>query len=173
MLTVIDIEILKAKISDIDEIMNIIKVAQEDFKSKGIDQWQNNYPNADIIKEDIKNDNSYVLKEEGKIIGTTALFFDGERDYDTIYDGEWLSHGDYGVVHRMAIDFNYRGTGLALILLNKLEELCRENGIYSMKVDTHRENIPMSKLLLKNGYKECGWIYLQDGNKRIAFEKLL
>ena len=70
-------EILKAKISDIDEIMDIIKVAQEDFKNKGIDQWQNNYPNADIIKEDIENNNSYVLKEEGKIIGTTALFFDG------------------------------------------------------------------------------------------------
>ena len=108
-------EIFKSKESDINEIMKIIKVAQEDFKSKGIDQWQNNYPNADIIKEDINNNNSYVLKEEGKIIGTTALIFDGENDYNTIYDGEWLSLGDYGVIHRMAIDFNYRGTGLALM----------------------------------------------------------
>lgn len=166
-------EIFKSKESDINEIMKIIKVAQEDFKSKGIDQWQNNYPNADIIKEDINNNNSYVLKEEGKIIGTTALIFDGENDYNTIYDGEWLSLGDYGVIHRMAIDFNYRGTGLALMFLKKLEQITRDRGIYSIKVDTHIENMPMKKLLLKNGYKECGWIYLEDGNKRIAFEKLL
>lgn len=166
-------DLFKSKESDIDEIMNIIKVAQEDFKNKGINQWQNNYPNAEIIKEDIDKNNSYVLKDGGKIIGTTALIFDGESDYDTIYDGDWLSHGDYAVIHRMAIDFNYRGTGLASIFLKKTEDLARNNGIYSIKVDTHRENMPMTKLLLKNGYKECGWIYLKDGNKRIAFEKLL
>lgn len=169
----IDIEILKAKISDMDEIMNIIKVAQEDFKSKGIDQWQNNYPNHEIIREDIEKNNSYVFKERGNMIGTTAIIFDGEKDYNTIYDGDWLSYGDYAVIHRMAIDFKYRGGGLALEMMKKIEDMSRDKRVYSIKVDTHRKNIPMIRLLLKNTYKECGWIYLEDGNKRIAFEKLL
>ena len=36
-------EFRKAKESDIDSIMNIIKQAQDYFKEAGIDQWQSNY----------------------------------------------------------------------------------------------------------------------------------
>lgn len=166
-------EFSKANKSDIDGIMNIIKGAQEHFKSQGIDQWQNNYPNYQVIEEDIGNNNSYILKYKEVVIGTAFLSFEGEETYETIYGGKWLSHGEYGVIHRMAIDFDYRGTGVAYIFLKALEQLCIEKEIYSIKVDTHRENMPMQKLLLKNDYKECGFIYLKDGDQRIAFEKLL
>lgn len=166
-------EFSKANKADIDGIMNIIKGAQENFKIQGIDQWQNNYPNYQVIEEDIVNNNSYVLKYEGAVIATTFLSFEGEETYETIYGGNWLSHGEYGVIHRMAIDFDYRGTGLSYIFLKALEQLCIDREIYSIKVDTHRENIAMKKLLLKNSYQECGFIYLKDGDQRIAFEKLL
>ena len=39
-----------AVFSDINKIMIIIKQAQEYLKQEGIDQWQNNYPNPEIIK---------------------------------------------------------------------------------------------------------------------------
>ena len=54
-------EFRMADYKDIDDIMNIIFKAQENFRNKKIDQWQNNYPNHDIIREDIKIKNSYVL----------------------------------------------------------------------------------------------------------------
>lgn len=163
----------KADLSDVDEIMVIIQKSQIHFKNEKINQWQNNYPNHQIIKVDIEDNNSYVLKQNGIVIGTSAVSFDGEETYDTIYEGEWLSHDRYAVIHRMAVDFDYRGTGIASIFLKEIEKLCINNEVYSIKVDTHRENIPMRKLLLKNGYKECGIIYLKDKNERIAFEKLL
>ena len=166
-------DLIKSKISDIDEIMKIIGAAQNHFKQEGIDQWQNNYPNHEVIKIDMENGNSYVLKEGDKIVGTTAVIFDGESDYDTIYDGKWLSHDKYAVIHRMAVNFDRRGSGLASIFLKEIERLSMDKEIYSIKVDTHRENIPMKKLLLKNAYKKCGIIYLKDGKERIAFEKLL
>ena len=34
---------------DIDNGMVVIKQAQDYFKEKGINQWQNNYPNNDTI----------------------------------------------------------------------------------------------------------------------------
>ena len=43
----------------------------------------------------------------------------------------------------------------------------------SIKVDTHKDNISMQKLLRKNDFKYCGIIYLEDGSERIAFEKLI
>lgn len=163
----------KANLKDVNEIMDIIKKTQIHFKNQGINQWQNNYPNHQIIKDDIEDNNSYILKQDQVIIGTASVSFDGEETYETIYNGQWLSHDKYAVIHRMAVDFNQRGTGVASIFLKEIENLCIHNEVYSIKVDTHRENIPMQKLLLKNGYKECGIIYLKDKNERIAFEKIL
>ena len=44
----------KSDFKDIPEIMRIISSAQKYLKEKGIDQWQNNYPNSETIKEDIQ-----------------------------------------------------------------------------------------------------------------------
>lgn len=166
-------EFRKAIYSDIDRIMHIIKNAQDHFRSEGIDQWQNGYPNYEIIKEDIQSDNTYVLLDHGKIVGTVFLSFDGEKTYEKIYEGEWLSHKEYAVIHRMAVDINYKGLGLASWVIKNLEEICLDKGIDCIKVDTHMENIPMTKVLKKNGFEYCGIIYLEDKSRRVAYEKIL
>ena len=40
-------------------------------------------------------------------------------------------------------------------------------------IDTHEDNQSMQKLLAKNQFSYCGIIYLSDGSKRLAFEKVL
>jgi RimJ/RimL family protein N-acetyltransferase len=42
----------------------------------------------------------------------------------------------------------------------------------NIRIDTHRNNIPMIKVLGKNGYVQCGIIYLENGDERIAFQKI-
>lgn len=54
-----------------------------------------------------------------------------------------------------------------------MEELCLSKGVHSIKIDTHEENISMQRLLKKNKFQYRGVIYLEDGNKRIAFERTL
>lgn len=164
-------EFRKSVEADINGIMNIIKQAQEYFKEQGINQWQNNYPNPKTINDDIANKNSYVLLKEMKIVATAAISFDGEKTYDTIYEGEWISNNKYAVIHRIAVDNTYKGFGLSSEIMKNVEKLCLNNGVHSIKVDTHEENAPMQKLLEKNQFKYCGIIYLEDGSKRIAFEK--
>ncbi len=72
-------EFRKSIKSDIDSIMNIIKQAQEYLKNQGLDQWQNNYPNIDTINQDIDNVNSYVLVDNGKILGTVVVILMGGK----------------------------------------------------------------------------------------------
>lgn len=162
----------KAVEADIDGIMNIIRQAQAYFKEHGINQWQNNYPNAEIISNDIKNKNSYILLKDNSIVATAAVSFDGEKTYDSIYEGQWISNNKYAVIHRIAVDNNYKGSGLASQIVRNIEKLCVDKGVYSIKVDTHEENLSMQKLLNKNRFQYCGIIYLEDGSKRIAFEKI-
>lgn len=166
-------EFKKAMESDINSIMNIIKQAQAYFKEQKIEQWQNNYPNEDIIKNDIKNNNSYVLLKDNIVVGTVAVIFDGEKTYEKIYNGKWISNNKYVTIHRMAVDYRYKGLGMSYIILNNIEKICLKNNIPSIRVDTHEKNIAMKKFLLKNGFKYCGTIYLEDKSQRVAFEKII
>lgn len=166
-------EFRKTTEKDVESVMSIIKQSQNYFKEQGIDQWQNGYPNSQIIKDDIKNDYSYVLLKDNKIVGTTVLSFDGEETYNKIHNGNWLTQNEYAVIHRIAIDNNLKGQGLAGKIIEKVQEKCNKRGVRSIKVDTHEDNKSMQKLLEKNGFKYCGIIYLTDGDKRVAFEKTL
>lgn len=163
----------KAEEVDAFNIMNIIKQAQDYFKENKIDQWQNNYPNSDTIKNDIKNNNAYVLVDNDRIVGTVAVIFTGEKTYDTIYNGKWLSNREYATIHRIAVDSALKGYGLSSVIIKYIEEMCIERGIKSIKVDTHKNNESMQRLLEKNGFQYCGIIYLLDNSERLAYEKVL
>ncbi|AEB76384.1 GNAT family N-acetyltransferase [Clostridium botulinum] len=166
-------EFRKAIKTDINNIMKIIKQAQDYFKEQGIDQWQNNYPNVETISSDIANKESYVLLKDNNIVATAAVSFSKETTYDSIYDGEWISNSEYVVVHRIAVDNNYKGLGLSSEIIKNVEKLCLSQNVHSIKIDTHEENLSMQKLLKKNKFQYCGVIYLEDKSKRIAFEKIL
>lgn len=158
---------------DIDNVMKIIDEAKEYFKREGIDQWQNGYPNSDTIYADIKNNSSYVLESENGILATAMVSFEKDKTYNKIYEGEWLSNKDYAVIHRIAVSKDSKGKGIAANIISKVEELCKEKDVNSIKIDTHKDNISMQRLLEKTGFKYCGIIFLEDNSKRIAFEKLM
>jgi len=163
----------KTDVRDINRIMEIINQAQRYFKENSIDQWQNGYPSIQTIEDDISSGFSYVLLQNEVVVATAAISFAGEPDYNKIYDGGWISHNKYGVIHRMAVDHYRKGTGVALEFMKRMEALCIAEGIHSIKIDTHRQNIPMQKFLKKNKFEYCGVIYLKDNSERLAFEKII
>lgn len=163
----------KAIYTDIENIMEIITQAQDYLKSKGIDQWQNNYPNMETIKNDICNKDGYIVLENENIVGYVVVSFNKEKSYEKVYGGQWISNNEYAVIHRLAVHKNYRGKDVSTIIIESVEKLCLVKNIKSIKVDTHEYNKSMQKLLKKNSFIYCGVIFLEDGNKRIAFEKLI
>ena len=163
----------KSNEADVNSIMDIIKQAQDYLGEQGIDQWQDNYPNSEIINNDINNKNSYVLLKDNTVVGTVAVVFDRDKSYEKIYEGKWLSDDEYAAIHRIAIGSESKGLGLASVILENIEEICFSRGIHSIKVDTHEENLSMQKFLMKNGFQYCGIVYLDDKIKRIAFEKMI
>lgn len=162
-----------AEKKDIDRIMQIIADARESIGRLGIDQWQYGYPTRDIVKEDILLERSFVVVENDEICATFALMLHGEPTYKKIYCGAWISDGEYLALHRIAIDSNHRGRGIAEKIIAFLSEFGVENGYSSVRVDTHEGNIPMRKMLEKNGFEYCGTIHLLDGQPRVAYEKLI
>lgn len=162
-----------AEKKDIDRIMQIIADARESIGRLGIDQWQYGYPTRDIVKEDIVLERSFVAVDGDEICATFALMMRGEPTYKKIYCGAWLGDGNYLALHRIAIDSNHRGKGTAGEIIAFIGSLAEEKGYSSVRVDTHKGNLPMRKMLEKNGFEYCGTIRLLDGQERVAYERLV
>lgn len=162
-----------AKIEDVAAIMTIIGEAQISLRKLNIDQWQNGYPaEADIIN-DIEKRCGYVMEDTNKIISYCAVFFNFEPTYEKIFEGKWLSCSRFVVAHRIAVKETEKRKGNAAKLLSEIIYFSKNQKITSFKIDTHPENIPMQNLLKKIGFSYCGIIFLKNGDKRLAFEKLL
>jgi len=166
-------QIRKAIPSDADSIMHIFRQAQASLQRQGVNQWQNGYPNPEIVDRDIASGNSLVCIMNSLVCASFVLSFDYEDTYDSIYEGHWLSTGQYAVLHRLAIGDAYKGQGVGTAMIAHAEQICLSCGIHSIKVDTHRDNMPMQNLLCRNRFLYCGIIYLADGQERLAFEKLI
>lgn len=161
----------KAAISEIPVIWEILQDAIEQRRLDGSTQWQDGYPNELSVKSDIEKGYGYVLSENESILCYAAIIFDKEPAYENI-EGKWLSNGDYSVVHRVAVSKLAKGKGIATKLFENIEGLSLENNVYSIKVDTNFDNIPMLKILDRLKYTYCGQVYFRGGARR-AYEKQL
>jgi len=156
---------------DITKIWEILQQAIERRKIDGSSQWQSGYPNLDTVKTDVDKQQNYVLTENDEIIATAVLIFNDEPTYDQI-DGAWLTNDEFMVVHRIAVDNQIVGKGLAKIIFESFEKVALKNNVFSIKVDTNFDNAQMLHLLKKLGYTYCGEIQVYDGARK-AFEKVL
>ena len=154
----------RAEATDINEIWNIICQAKEQMKQLGTFQWDADYPLIEDIEMDISNRDAYVISIDDKIVVYGAIVFSGESIYSSI-EGEWLSNSDYAVIHRLATSDKYKHCGLATKFMRMSERVVVANNIFSIKVDTKYDNIYMKKIFKTLGYKYCGLITYERGER--------
>ncbi|MBG6111911.1 RimJ/RimL family protein N-acetyltransferase [Flavobacterium sp. CG_9.10] len=161
----------KAIPSELPQIWAILQQAIARRKQDGSNQWQDGYPNPEVIQNDIDKNAGFVLIEGDTIIGYSALLINDEPAYKKI-EGKWLTNDDFVVVHRIAISEHHLGKGLATKLVRFIEEFALSNNIFSIKADTNFDNFAMMKVLEKLGYTYCGEVYFR-GSSRKAYEKVI
>lgn len=161
----------KAQPSEVPIIWTILQEAIEQRRQDGSDQWQDGYPNEQTISDDIANGHAYVLVEREIILAYAAIIFEEEPAYTAI-QGTWLTNDEYVVIHRVATSNAAKGKGIATKLFRMIEDVATENQVYSIKVDTNFDNVPMLKILDRLGYTYCGEVFFR-GSARKAFEKVL
>ncbi|MEZ7497769.1 GNAT family N-acetyltransferase [Flavobacterium sp. Arc3] len=161
----------KATTSEIPQIWGILQKAIARRKEDGSNQWQDGYPNPDVIENDIDKNAGYVLTEGDSILGYCALLINDEPKYQKI-EGKWLTNDDFVVFHRVAISEKHLGKGLAKKLMNLIADFAISNNIYSLKADTNYDNFAMMAIFEKLGYSYCGEVYFR-GSPRKAYEKVL
>lgn len=161
--------------SDLPAVMQIIAAAQTDFCERGIDQWQNGYPNEQVIRGDMARGESYVAMRGEQVVATVMITFEPDPNYVTIYDGAWLVTEPrlYVTIHRIAVAIAERGQGIAEWIVEQTERMCRQRGADNLRIDTHRDNRAMQRVAEKCAMTHCGTILLSDGAERLAYEKIM
>jgi len=163
--------IRKTTENDISRVMDIYAYARKFMAEHGNPkQWgATNWPPEAVIRNDVKEGNSYVcINDSDKVIGT--FFYNAGKDiepcYREIFDGEWIDDSSYGVVHRIAADGSEKGIGSFCI--NWAFEQCGH-----IRIDTHGDNYVMQGMLRKLGFKHCGTVFVtEDDDPRLAFERI-
>lgn len=166
-----NLEIKKAAEADLPRITELFDLARAYMKEAGIDQWQDGYPTAELLRKDINEENRYILCENGKILATAGFFLGTEPDYEVIEEGAWLNDSNYVSIHRIAVDDSAKGMGLGGALVRTCEDIARKNKCRNIRCDTHADNKPMRRMLEKNGFVYCGIIHLSTGEPRVAYQK--
>lgn len=130
-------------------------------------QWGDRFPTREMLEADIAAGRSFVCLDGGRIVATFCFSTAGEPTYRVIREGAWLDDAPYGVVHRIAAA--EQGRGAAAYCLEWCLQQCG-----NIRIDTHRDNKPMQRLLQRLGYTYCGLIDLENGRgERLAYQKRL
>lgn len=157
----------KTQLIELPQIMAIYENARKYMRKNGnLQQWSDGYPSEEVIIDDIKNGVSYVVTDDNnkELLCVFAYTKGPDITYERIYEGNWPNNKDYYVIHRIAVTQHRKG--VASFVYN----YCL-NQYPVLRIDTHRDNIPMQNSLKKNGFSYCGIIHLLSGDERLAFQK--
>jgi len=158
--------IRKTTISDFPKLQEIYAHARSEMiKNGNPNQWKNISPREELIINDIKNGDSYVVLFDEEIVGVFSLILGKDPTYEVI-EGQWLNNEPYGTIHRIAS-------------LNKVKGVFDEainfafTKTKNLRIDTHKDNSIMKHLLKTRGFTYCGIIFLLNGEPREAYQKVL
>lgn len=159
------IEIRTASMEDLPEILKVYECARGFMAATGNpNQWGKTNPPVGTLVEDIEKGQLYTAVHDGQICGAFAFILGGDPTYGYI-EGKWSSDEDYGTIHRVASNGTVRGMFAACI------GYCGSKCRY-LRIDTHAENKVMQRAITKQGFSYCGVIYLENGDPRLAYDRI-
>lgn len=161
-----------AENDDVPYIMEIIRKVIPGMHAAGNYQWDEYYPAETTFNKDIKNGTLYVFEEENVIKGCIVADDNHAFAYDDI---PWaLARMDCLALHRLAVDPNFQGQGIAQKILRGIIEIGQEKSYLGIHTDTSQENKPMQQLFGKLGFDYKGHLNLDDNlnDWYTAYEKV-
>lgn len=162
--------IRRATYDDIPQIANLVAEVVPVMRAAGNFQWGNDYPNAEVFREDIRLNQLWIAEIDEQIAGVAAF----TTDQDDEYADAGIDITETAIVtHRLAVSIHYQGRGVAAALLQQAETEAINRDIKTLRVDTNTANTATQRLFPKLGYTLMGEISLKirPGQTFICYEK--
>jgi len=130
-------------------------------------QWVDGYPSEEVIEADIRREGGYVIETDGRIVAYFAFLPSPEPTYSYIEGGKWIDDSKpYHVVHRIA------SFPVVHQVFRTIMDFCFTR-TSNIRIDTHRDNHVMQYVIQQYGFTYCGIIYLESGDERLAYQRII
>ncbi|MDF2675880.1 MAG: sortase-like acyltransferase [Bacillota bacterium] len=144
--------IRKAELEDLNIIIEIYKNAIKYLNENKIYQWDEIYPNKAILEEDILKKEMYIGIVNNAIVSVVVI----NSEYDEHYDNFNWECDNFAVIHRLCVNPVNQNQKIGKNTMILIEELLKEKGIKSIRLDAFSLN-PYSLRMYDNlGYKKVG-----------------
>lgn len=163
-------EIRKGTERDLGKIMDIVKQTVDIMESENNDQWNRTYPQDQDFLTDIKAGTLYTAVLNGSVTGSITVDQNQAEEYK---GAGWRKDAPCYVFHRLAVDPEIRGEGIASKLIAFAESYAVGQGVPYMRTDTYSLNKKAQSLFEKNEYTKVGTIYMDRDNPFYCYDKFL
>ena len=140
------------------------------MENANIHQWDEIYPDKQILEEDITKNQMFI----GKIGNKTAVCFVLSEECDEEYkNGKWqYPDSRFCVIHRLCVNPEFQNQGIATKTLEYIENLCKTQGYETIRLDCFIQNPYSQKLYNKAGYITVGYADWRKGRFELREKKL-
>ena len=156
-----------ARREDVEPLLEMVRAAARQMRSRGIDQWDEVYPDRATLRADVDRRQAHVLEAAGRLAGLVALDEAQAPEYGAV---PWRYPGRALVVHRLTIAPAHQRQGLATRLMQFAERRARAKGYGAIRLDAFSQNPAATSLYEHLGYRIAGTIRLRKG-LFLCFEK--
>lgn len=149
--------IRRAKLHEIPEILLITRACAANMAAQGIYQWNDTYPDQEVLERDFARQELFILKDAGQLIGSIVASSFQDPEYQSV---AWLTPDTNSIyIHRLAVRPDRQGKGYARQLMDFAEDLGRITGALSIRLDTFSRNQRNRNFYEQRGYQRLGDIY--------------
>lgn len=165
-----DITFRKAKENDLDSVFQVFVSAIAEMDRNNIPQWDERYPDREILSEDISKQDLIIGRSGNEIAAVYAVSSEYEEEYDS---GAWqYPDASFRVIHRLCVNPKFQNKGIGAFALEHIETELREGGIETIRLDAFTLNPYALRMYEKRGYKIVGYVDFRKGKFCLMEKKL-
>jgi ribosomal protein S18 acetylase RimI-like enzyme len=155
-----------AQPQDLPHVLQIIALCTADMQQQGIDQWDDVYPNRELVEADLCAGTLFVAREDRMHVGAITL---DEMQPPQFQGLPWrCTTGRALLVHRLCVRPDCQGRGIARRLMDFAETFAADHGHTCIRLDAYPANPRAISLYERRGYQRMGQVIFP--RRKFAFE---
>jgi ribosomal protein S18 acetylase RimI-like enzyme len=152
-----------AEAGDLDGLLALLRDCVGEMQSRGLDQWDDVYPNRSTLLGDIQARTLYLAERAGApfLLGALTL---NQRQEPEYADVAWaIAVEPIAVVHRLMVHPTAQRGGLGRFLMRFAEREAHRLGCRAIRLDTLDANTRALALYRALGYRQAGGVRFRKG----------
>lgn len=166
----LDILFRKANENDLDSVFQVFTDAIAEMNRNNIPQWDERYPDRELLEEDISKNQLYIGIINDDIASAYVVNSECDEEYSA---GDWqYPNASFCVIHRLCVNPKFQNKGVGTITMKHVEAEKKAEGVETIRLDAFTLNPYALKLYDKLGYLKVGTVDWRTGRFWLMEKKL-